>query len=244
MAVFKEFKKQTLPVVSANRRGVFVQTEKGLRRQKYGSKGLTFRPTPARSSLLVRATEVDFELANLAAERRQATAAAALEEGARQAQDYSDQVNASSEARQSVLLQPGDSIESVASDSADAWENVENLNAASDRFSRTYQSADKIFFEYTLVPNRRVENASAALVLRHSVVDNRGDTTGERLTILGLEKIGDLKAKEPNEVKFALSFTERFIAGLSVQIHLFDGDMTPIASNLAGPIRELPASRL
>ena len=244
MTVFKEFKKQSLPVVSADRRGVFIQTDKGLKRQKYGSKGLTFRPTQARSSVLVRATDIDFELANLAAERRQATAAGALEEGARQAQNYSDRVNTASEARQSVLLGPGDSAESVTSDSADAWENAENIRAASARFSGTYQAADKIFFEYTLVPNRRIENVSAALVLRHTVVDNRGDPTQRKLTLLGLEKVGDLEAGEPNQAKFALSFTERFLSNLSVQIYLFDGEMNPVASNLAGPIRELPASQL
>lgn len=244
MAVFKEFKKQSLPVVSANRRGVFLQTDKGLKRQKYGSKGLTFRPTQARSSVLVRATEIDFELANFAAERRQATVAGALEEGARQAQDYSDRVNTASEARQPALLGPGDSVESVTSDSADARENAENLRAASARFSGTYESADKIFFEYTLVPNNDLENVSAAVVLRHNVLDNHGKPTGRKSTLLSLEKIGDLEAKEPNEVKFALSFTERLLSGLSVQIYLFDGEMNPVASNLASPIRELAASRL
>lgn len=244
VSIFKEFKKQSLPVVSANRRGVFVQTDKGLKRQRYDAKGLTFRPTKARSSMLVTATKMDFELANLAAERRQATAAGALESEAQQAQDYSDRVNSAPEARLAVLLGPGDTVESVTSDAVDARETAENLSAASARLAGRYQSADKIFFEYTLVPNQPIEHVSAAIVLRHNAVDNRGKITANRLTILGLEKIGDLEAGKPNRAKFGLTFTERFVSELSVQVYLFDGDMTPIASNLAGPVRELAAGQL
>lgn len=244
VAVFMEFQKQTLPVVSAQRRGVFLQTNKGLKRQRYGSKGLIFRPTQARSSVLVRATKIDYELANLAAERRQDTVAGALEQEAHQARDFSDLVNSAPEARQAVILGPGQTVESVNADSADAWEAVDSLSASSSRLSRTFQAADTLFFEYTLVPNQTLQNVTAAVVLRHPLLDNHGNPTGETSTHLSMEKIGDLKANEPRQTKFSISFSERFLAGPRVQVYLFDGDMNPVASNLGGPIREVPASRL
>jgi hypothetical protein len=244
VAVFKAVKKESRPVISADRRGVFVQTDKGRKRQRYGSKGLTFRPTNARSAVLVEATEIDFELANLAAERRQHTVTSALEEGANQAQDFSDRVNSTPEARQSLLLGPGQTVESITTDSADAWETVDNLQASSARLAKAFQTADSIYFESTLVPSQSLQNVTAAVVLRHHILDHHGKSTGKLSTVLSLEKIGRLKAGQPNKVRFATSFGERFIAGPTVQIYLFDGDMNPLASNLAGPIREVPARHL
>ena len=244
VAVFKEYKKQSLPVVSADRRGIFVKTDKGLKRQKYGAKGLTFKPTQARSAVLVRATTINFEPANFAAERRQDLVGGALEAIASEAQDYSDRVNSASDARLAVILGPGESVESVSSDSVNARATAENMNAFSAHASRTSQYADNIFFEFTLVPNQSLKNVSAAVVLRHDFVDRSGTPTGRKSTLLSVEKIGDLDVGEDNKTKFSISFREQFISGLSVRVYLFDGDMNPVASDLAGPIRELPASQL
>lgn len=244
VAVFKEYKKQSLPVVSADRRGIFVKTDKNPKRLKYSSKGLTFKPTQARSRVFVRATNISFAPENFAAERRQDTVGGALEAIASEAQDYSDRVNSASEARRAVMLGPGESVESVSSDSVDARAAAENMDTFSAHSTPTSQFADNIFFAFTLTPNQNLENVSAAVVLRHDVVDKSGKPTGRKSTLLSVEKIGNLEVGKANKAKFSVSFREQFLSGLSVRVYLFDGDMTPVASDLAGPIRELPFSRL
>lgn len=235
--VFKLYKKQPTKILQADRKGVYLDTNKGLKRQKYGSQGLKFSTVAAQSADFIKATGFDFELVNFAAERREATVANALESGANEAQTRSDQINSAPEGERNGLLQPGETVESVTSDASAAVSQADNFRISTSAFSSSTQVADNLFLEFTLTPNRDLEDVVAAIIFRHDILDKSRQPTGAKKNVLSLEKVGDLKAGTENQVEFSLSFREQFLSGMKLQVYLLDNQMNPIASNLAGQVR-------
>ncbi|GEM_PF-724588 len=99
---------------------------------------------------------------------------------------------------------------------------------------------DSIYVRCTLVPDRSVENAYAAAVIR---IEAMGDNE-DRVSFVRIAPIGDLAAGVGKPVKFECSFPELRAGDANIDLFLFDGDGKHIATNRSRGLKKLTAEEL
>lgn len=99
---------------------------------------------------------------------------------------------------------------------------------------------DSIYVRCTLVPDRSVDNAFAAAVIRIEVM---GDSD-ERVSFVRIAPVGDLEAGIGKPVKFECSFPELRAGDADIDLFLFDGDGKHIATNRSRGLKKLTAEEL
>lgn len=224
------------PVMGANKKGLFVETLKGLKRVKYGQLGISLKPTMQVTPYFARIEVIDAVFENRAQLRRDSALETALQADVEYAQAKMDQLN-SIDPTERVQGQPeGVSNEEFQADLAESSDSSRSLMQAIAGAGS--QVADTVFLTIEVTPAVDIEDAYAAIVLYHDAFDKEGKPTG-RSTILDIEKIGDLSGAIPNKVVIDLTTREQLIQNLEFKFYLFSGEGQPIATNASGTIQEI-----
>jgi len=99
---------------------------------------------------------------------------------------------------------------------------------------------DSIHVRCTLVPDRSIENAFAAAVIRIDAMGNSGD----RISFVRIAPIGDLQAGIGKTIKFESVFPELRAGNADIDLFLFDGDGKHIATNRSRGLQKLTPEEL
>ncbi len=99
---------------------------------------------------------------------------------------------------------------------------------------------DSIYVRCTLVPDRSVENAFAAAVIR---IEAMGDSDN-RVSFVRIAPIGTLEAGIGKPIKFDCSFPELRAGDADIDLFLFDGDGKHIATNHSRGLKKLTTEEL
>ncbi len=227
----KEYKKELSPIVGADKRGLLLETSKGVKRSRYGQTGISLKPSVKLTPYFAEIRNFKVELLNQAQLRRENALANALESEASETQDLLDVIDSSPSGTQ-VPGQPDNvPIEEYRDSVQEGMTETENLR---DPFgSPSGQIADSILITFQVVPNVELSDVYAAVVFYHDALDKNGEPTGRSL-ILSLEKVGELSEKVPNKVSFRLKTREQLIQNTEFRCFLFSGDGQAIATNASG----------
>lgn len=230
----KSFKKEQVPVVGADRKGLLIDTNKGVKRAKYGQAGVSFTPKVALTQHFAQVVDFEMTFENMAQFRRENALQSALDSEASEAQVAIDRVD-TTPAGQQVAGQPSNmSREEYRASATDRLESSGQILEALG--SQARQVADTIVVSFQLVPSVDVVDAYAAVLVQHDALDKKGQSVG-RSNLMSVEKLGNLTAGVPNKVAFRLSTREQLIQKSDFKMYLFSGDGEPIATNASGEVQ-------
>ncbi len=240
VSAMKTVRKEFHPVIGATRRGLQVETPKGVKRSRFGQGGIYLEPALVTTILYASIEGVVLNFDNVAQAKREAALQNALDADVEYAQAKVDEINSTS--APTVAGQPqGMSKEAFTGQLSETISNARALQETPT--SLMNQKADTIYLKFNITPEIDLEDAYGAVVVTH---DNllESERKGKRLSIVSMPKFGDLVGGIPNEVKLSVRTKEQVMSNLEVKLFLFSGEGLPVATNLSQNLRKLTSEEL
>lgn len=232
------YKSGFLPVLSGDKRGVYVDTGRGIKRIRYSAE-CRLLPKLGISNQIVTISDAKFGFDNL----RQAR----LETGA-----VSEMMQNEAATEAAILMKGGgiaggppeglsDEIQAEINEmktrQAETSEFVKE-SLEDDAYDRG-ELSDIINVKFSLLPEKDLENVYCAMLVRYLQRD--GNNSGEfaKVQVVRMKKIGNLNTGRPNKVKFSYPLPEGLVNDKGIELFLFSGDGKPLATNLSRNLRPL-----
>lgn len=237
------YKSGFLPVLSGDKKGVYIDTGLGIKRVRYSTE-CRLLPKLVISDKVVTISDVKYGFDNL----RQSQ----LEAGA-----MTEMMQNELATERTALLRgggiagapPGGPSEEVqaeinemkevqAKNSEFVKESLEN-----DAYSRGAFS-DLINVKFNLFSETDLENVYCAMAVRYLRRDRNNSEKLAKAQMVRIKKIGNLNTGRPNKVRFSYALPEGFANDNGIELFLFTGDGKPIATNLSRNLRPLTVAEL
>jgi len=230
------YKSGYLPVLSGDKRGVYVNTEKGIKRLRYSAdcKLILNRGV---SDQIVTITDIKYGFDNLKQSQLEASA-------------MTESMRNEAATERTILLRgggiagspPGGPSEEVQAQidemkevQAETSEFVKE-SLEQDAYSRGSLS-DLINVKFNLLPETDLKNVYCAMVVRYLQRDPTGELSKAR--VVRMKKLGNLDTGRPNKVRFSYPLPEGFVNENGIELFLFHGEANPLATNLSRNLRPL-----
>ncbi len=232
------YKSGFLPVLSADRKGVYIDTDKGIKRVRYSTE-CRLLSKMAISDQIVAISGIKFGFDNLQQSQLEASA-------------MTETMREEAAVERTALLRgggiagspPEGPSEEVQAD-IDEMKDVQSKNSEfvresleNDAYSRG-ELSDLINVRFDLLPETDLKNVYCAMVVRYLQRDENFSDRFAKARIVRMKKIGDLDTGRPNKVRFSYPLPEGFVNDNGIEIVLFSGEGKPIATNLSRNLRPL-----
>ncbi len=232
-----------LPVLYGDRRGVYVDTDRGIKRIRYSTECRLISKMGI-SDQIVTIADAKYGFDNL-----------------RQAQLETDAVSEMMQneaATETAIIMKGGGIAGAPpgglNEEVQAEINeMKALQAETSGFvqeSLEYDAygrgelSDIINVRFDLFSEADLENVYCAMLVRY--LQKNRDTSGKlaKARIVRMKKIGNLVAGRPNRVRFSYPLPEGFVSNKGIEIFLFSGEGKPLATNLSRNLNPLTVEEL
>jgi len=232
------YKSGFLPVLSGDKKGVYVDTDRGIKRIRYSAE-CRLIPSLGISDQIITITDAKYGFDNL---RQSQLEASAMTEVMRE----------EAAVERTALLRgggiagspPEGPSEEVQAD-IDEMKEIQSENSEfvresleDDAYSRG-ELSDLINVRFDLLPETDLKNAYCAMVVRYLQKDDSNSGKFAKVKMVRMKKIGNLDTGRPNKVRFSYPLSEGFVNDNGIEIFLFSGDGTPLATNLSRNLRPL-----
>jgi len=251
-----EFRSRLLPVLSADRKGLYVDNVKGIKRVRYGAR-CALEPTVSLSTSIAQIEGLDLNFSNRAQTRRESQALAAMQSAANVSESNVARVNQNIEGVEAdmasgvISREQGEAqIQNLEVESSDIQQSQQNLEdftqdaLAGGDFAPDGVN-DTVHLKMDVVSSEDLANAYCAVVLKY--VENTAIARlkeGPSVRVF-IRKVGDLQAEIPQRVRFSASLgSEGVYNDAEVELYLFAGDGRPIATNLSRGLKMLTQAQL
>lgn len=232
------YKSAYLPVLSGDKRGVYVETGKGIKRIRYSSDCRLF-PQSGIADQIVEISDTDYGFLNLRQSKIESSA-------------MSDMMRAEVGTEIEILTKGGGMTTAPSSGlSAEDEIVVEGLEANQRHINSVVQESfendsfnrgvltDLIDVKFKLTPERDVKNAYCALIVRYFRIDARNSNKPVAGKFVRMKGLGDLDAGRPNNIKFRYPLPEGIVSEDDIELLLFSGDGKALATNQSKNLRPL-----
>lgn len=103
---------------------------------------------------------------------------------------------------------------------------------------------DLFFANFTVKPHQDIQNAFAVLVMTYDETDPLLKRQGIKKSIVSVTSLGNLQADIPTPVKASKDFVEQTVTGAEIEVYLFSGDGSPVATNQSNALKRLTPEQL
>lgn len=227
------YKSGFLPVLSGDKKGVYVDSEGEMKRVRYSAE-CRLIPKFGISNHIVAISDLKYGFDNLRQTQLESRAIA-------------DNMQNEVTTDIAVLLKGGgiagappgglneedqaeidEMREQQADNNAFVKESLEN-----DAYNRGALS-DLINVRFNLLPETDLENVYCAMRVRYLMRDRKNSDKYIKAQLVRMNKIGNLDAGRPNKVKFSYPLPEGLVSDKGIELFLFSGDGSPLATNNLG----------
>lgn len=232
------YKSGFLPVLSGDKKGVYIDTKLGIKRVRYSTE-CRLIPKLAFSNQFVTISDVKYGFDNL---RQSQLEASAMTESMR---------NEAATERTAILRGGGIAGSPPEGPSEEIQAEIDELREVQaensefvkesleqDAYSRG-QLSDIINVRFNLLPETNLENVFCAMIVRYLRSDQDNSGKLAKVQVSRLKKIGNLNTGRPNKVRFSYALPEGYANDNGIELFLFTGDGEPIATNLSRNLRPL-----
>ena len=232
------YKSGYLPVLYGDKRGVYVDTDRGIKRLRY-SAACKLIPKVGISDQVVTIAEAKYGFDNLKQSRLESDA-------------VSEMMKNEAATERSILMKGGgiagmppeglseeiqseiNQMKEVQSETNEfVQESLEN-----DAYGRG-ELSDIINVRFNLFPEKDVDNVYCAMVVRYLQRDPKNPSQFSRAKVARMKKIGNLDTGRPNKVRFSYPLPEGFVNDRGIELFFFSGDGKPLATNQSRNLRPL-----
>ncbi len=227
--ILAKHKSQMLPIAFANKKGVFVDTAKGIKRRPW-SVTCSAMPEVSISNTLVHVESIEYSFLFLKSSSQEEGAYSAIENKDREI-DFK--------------------IAAIDRHSANSADKIEQLELERDEYEDDIQDmilegrfdveghADSISMKLHLIAPVDIEDAFCAVIVGHHTIDGQS----QRFAI-GIQKLGHLMQNIPETTEFTVILGEGDYSKPSVDLFVYAGSGSPIATTASRELKELSAEEL
>lgn len=241
--ILVSYKSGFLPVLSADKKGIYIETERGLKKVRYSTPCRLF-PHTAISDEIVGISEIEFGFDNLKQARLESSA-------------VTDMMMAEAGTEMAIVLKGG-SVSGVpsASLSEETAAEIKDLRDRQELDNETMQRSleedaysrgelsDLINVKFRLQSETDLVNVYCAMVVRYVQSGFDGSKELRKAAVVRMKRVGDLDEGIPEKVKFTYPLAEGFVNEAGIDILLFHGESQPLATNLSRGLRSLTVEEL
>lgn len=232
------YKSGYLPVISADKKGVYINTDRGIKRIRYSTECKLISKL-AISDQVVAVSELKYGFDN-------------LRQSQLESQAVSEMMQNEAATEASILMKGGgiagappgglseelqaeiNQMKEVQSETSEfVKESLEN-----DAYGRG-ELSDIVNVRFNLLPETDLKNVYCAMVVRYLQKDPIIPGKLSRARVVRVKKIGSLDTGRPNKVRFSCPFPEGFVNEKGLELFLFHGEAKPLATNLSRNLRPL-----
>ena len=236
------------PVVAADGRGVFVESNKGVKRVGYAS-NCNYMPVVSLSTNYVAVEDFNQSYIHIGKSRRESQAMADVMAAGAQSEievsRLSDQIEENAPAGSSAEVKNEMIYDEIADVQFDQQNLEEQVRGAieDDSFSQEGIN-DTVFVSMVLNPAYDIEDGYCALVVSYFKGDAYERFKGHRQTTVRIRKIGDLLGGIPNKVSVSAFIGEGNYEDAVCEFYVFSGDGKPIATSESQGLKHLTNEQL
>ncbi|GAB5559028.1 MAG: hypothetical protein SynsKO_06750 [Synoicihabitans sp.] len=237
------YKSEFFPVLSGDRRGVFVDTDQGLKRVRYDS-ACRLLVKPVVSDRIVEISGIKFGFDNLQHSRNEAAA---------MSQMMQDEIST----ERSILMRGGGiagtppgghdpELQAMLNEMKTVQgENSEFIQETLDNDAyRRGVLSDLINVKFDLLSGDDLEHVYCAMVVRFLRRDQNMEGKFSRTGIVRMKRIGNLSGGKSKRVRFSYPLPEGFVNEHGIELFLYRGDGEPLATNLSKNLRLVDTSEV
>lgn len=233
---YKQFRKERAPVIGATGKRLLVDSNRGVKRVKFGQAGVLLEPVLLVSPHYAELSGFKTFFENRAQMRRDSHLESALEADIEYAESKLDEL-ATADPTKRIPGQPkGMSHEEFGASLTETRESSKSLMPS--LISGGGDVADTVFISFAIKPDVDVPDAYAAVIMYHDSFDEKGKVAG-RSGVPSLERLGHLDRDVPNPISIEISTKEQLMRNLELRLYLFSGRGEAIATNASGQLREI-----
>ncbi|MDA7641059.1 hypothetical protein N8787_05410 [Opitutaceae bacterium] len=237
------YKSGFLPVLSGDKKGVYVDTDRGIKRISYSTE-CRLLPKLLISDQVVTISDVKYGFDNL--QQSQAEASAMTETMRNEA------------ATERTILMRGGGIagsppEGPSEEVQAQIDEMKTLQKENSEFVKESlendayyrgELCDIINVRFNLLPETDLENVYCVMVVRYLQRDFNFAEKYSKARVVRMKKIGNLDTGRPNKVRYSYPLPEGFVNDKGIELFLFYGDGNPLATNLSRNLRQLTVEEL
>lgn len=242
-----EYRSSFFPVLSADNRGLIVETEKGTKRVRFDSR-CSIQLKVEFSKNFVEIENLEYTFGSTKKNRRVNESMALKSVLATQGEfqgSYAREQRGESGPDSSDTGGAFLTFEEKSSDYETFQRDLDNLaEDASDNALGEQFAQDIIDLRMTLTPELNVENAYCAFVITHIKNDPYSRLRELTESVVNVRKVGDLIAGEPKKVSFRARLNEGSYDGADCQVFLFSGDGEGIVLSNSQALKRLSKAEL
>jgi hypothetical protein len=127
------------------------------------------------------------------------------------------------------------------------WAELDELTKTQidDEFQKSGMNnwVDNVYGQCSIVSNKNLKNAYAALVLSFDASGKKG-SKNNRVTFVRLKRVGEIDANIEQTFKFDCEFPEIRALSSLVEVFLFDGKNMPVATNRSRGLQRLSSEQV
>lgn len=230
--ILLQYRKEALPIVSTDRKGIYVDIGKRKPKRLPWHTFCLSRPMTSVSNQFVDIADLDHEYIYQKPSFREKEAYDTIRAKARETNIHIQRIRAtqgSSDAGQEAIDMLETERDEFTSNLADMIDN--------DDLKMTGH-ADSIEVKLTLTPTSDIKDAYCAVMVDYNQID------GKRRGVYKLSPLGDLLKDIPETTSFKLFLGEGDFRQSSFELYLFSGDGSPIATSRSQNLRMLSVTEL
>jgi len=234
--LWAKHKTETFPVVAAHKKGLVIDSGRGLKRVPYTSaSGYKQRLLLARNLVKVENVEFDFNYIADGTFRNEAI---------RQmnSMDFESDIQTSLATIGQRTVGTSEQVQQIETDRRE-FEN-EMLNVLEEGENGMVGLANSVDLTATLNPKFDIENAFCALVMSFIKDDPKSELPQKKATALRVRKLGNLQAGIPNKVSFTVDLSLGSYKPENCEIFLYSGDSTPLPTSVSKFLKRMKTKDL
>ncbi len=237
------YKSGFLPVLSGDKKGVYIDTDRGIKRIRYSTECRLF-PKLVISDQVVTISDVKYGFDNLRQSQLEASA-------------MTETMRNEAATERTILLRgggiagapPGGPSEEIQAE-IDEMKEVQSENSEfvkesleNDAYGRG-EFSDIINVKFNLFSETDLKNVYCAMVVRYLQRDRNISEKFSKAQVVRVKKIGNMDTGRPNKVRFSYPLPEGFVNDKGIEIFLFSGEGKPLATNQSRNLQPLTTEEL
>jgi len=233
------------PIMSANRRGIFIDTEKGLKRVPWKTP-CTLAPKISLSGELIAIEDVSYDFVFRKRGQLESNAMRDQQRMESGTEVGISKLNAELNMNPNMSDDERDQIEQQISDLRDNQQDFDEFvqdEIDGDKFDSDTLD-DSIYLSMNVTPTIDLKNAFCAMVITFKKYDQRAGKVAGKGVIVRVWKMGDLMADIPSKVKMDAQLVMGVYDESTFEFFMFNGDGKPIATNLSRGLQMLTVDQL
>ncbi len=241
VTVQAKWKSQMHPVVGAEKKGLLIDSPKGVKRIRYSTPSNLIQKV----CLSTNFVEILDRKAAYVFKRKAQMEASSLSQGSAMQGASETQIGLLSEDAvfgRSVSESNMEKIQEIESLQEEYEENM--LDSLIEGSAEEETVSDYVALKLSLKPERTLEDVFCALVFFPEITSKGKGETPRKVTVISLERVGTLQGGVLNEVKLGVSVREGVYPRNEYELFLFSGDGETLATNISKSLKKLSVEEI